>query len=97
MTVISPSIIRQLASRPGLYDAFREELMDLYHKMDRRYDEAARHYGFVCSGCEENCCQTKFYHHTYLEYLYLKEGFNTLSKDLKHTIIILERLLNELF
>ena len=55
--------------------------------MDRRYDEAATHYGFICRGCKDNCCRTKFYHHTYLECLYLKEGFDTLSEDHQHTVL----------
>ena len=87
MTIISSSTIRQLSSQPDLYDAFRKNVVDLYDKMDSRHNEAAIHYGFVCSGCEENCCRTKFYHHTYLECLYLKEGFDALSEENKHTII----------
>ena len=31
--------------------------------------------GFQCTGCPDNCCRTRFYHHTLLEYLYLHEGF----------------------
>ncbi len=95
MTIISSSIIRQLSSQPSPYDAFRKNLVDLYDKMDSRYDDAAIRYGFVCSGCEENCCRTKFYHHTYLETLYLKEGFDALSEKNKNTIIYRARAVRD--
>ena len=87
MAILSSFIMRELLSQPDPYAPFRENMIDLYDKMDCRYNEAAIHYGFFCNGCEENCCRTKFYHHTYLEYLYLKKGFDTLSEDVKHTII----------
>jgi len=48
--------------------------------MDQKYQEAADHYGFNCTGCENNCCLTRFYHYTLLEYLYIYEGFKTLDK-----------------
>ena len=51
----------------------------IYKKMDEKYNETANHYGFCCSGCEENCCFTRFYHHTFAEYLYLHKGFETLE------------------
>ncbi len=49
--------------------------------MDEKYLEAASYYGFICKGCEDNCCRTHFYHHTFVEYLYLFEGFKTLSDE----------------
>ncbi len=36
--------------------------------------------GFCCDGCEDNCCRTRFYHHTYLEYLYIHKGLKTLDR-----------------
>lgn len=47
--------------------------------MDRKYQEVAGHYGFNCNGCEDNCCLTRFYHYTLIEYLYIKEGFHGLE------------------
>jgi Fe-S-cluster containining protein len=55
-----------------------DELQALYAAMDRKYAEVAEFYGFVCRGCEDNCCMTRFYHHTYLEYLYLLKGLEGL-------------------
>ncbi len=47
--------------------------------MDKRYEDTATHYGFVCTGCKDNCCLTRFYHHTLLETLHLLEGFQALD------------------
>ena len=47
--------------------------------MDQKYQEAAEYYGFNCKGCEDNCCLTRFYHYTLIEYLYIKEGFHCLE------------------
>ncbi|MDP3285892.1 MAG: hypothetical protein Q8M56_15795 [Desulfobacterales bacterium] len=49
--------------------------------MDEKYNETANYYGFCCKGCEENCCFTRFYHHTFAEYLYLQKGFETLEPE----------------
>jgi hypothetical protein len=48
--------------------------------MDLKYKEAADYYGFDCKGCEDNCCFTRFFHHTLLEYLYIMEGYGTLDR-----------------
>ena len=58
---------------------FMEQLEIIYKKMDEKYDERAAHYGFFCGGCKDNCCFTRFYHHTFVEYLYMIEGFATLG------------------
>jgi Fe-S-cluster containining protein len=59
--------------------AFFDRLHCIFAAMDRQYGEAANHYGFHCNGCEDNCCRTRFYHHTYLEYLYIHAGLNKLD------------------
>jgi len=59
--------------------AFFDRLQCIFAAMDRQYAEAAKHYGFHCNGCEDNCCRTRFYHHTYLEYLYIHAGLNKLD------------------
>lgn len=63
------------ACRPFLSDL--ETLLDA---MDREYERVAGAYGFTCTGCADNCCQTRFYHHTLLEFTYLEKGFHTLAK-----------------
>lgn len=63
------------------YKSFLDRLRRIFERMDGAYAEAAGQYGFDCKGCEENCCLTRFYHHTLLEYLYIKEGFEALDPD----------------
>jgi Fe-S-cluster containining protein len=60
---------------PGL---LRESLRRVLDDMDAAYAQAATACGFICSGCENSCCRTRFHHHTLLEFLYLREGFNRL-------------------
>lgn len=69
-----------------IYAPFLEGLKSLFESMDQKYNEAAAYYGFHCSGCEDNCCLTRFYHHTFLEYLYLLKGFDGLSHEKKAEI-----------
>lgn len=52
----------------------------IYEQMDGEYAAAANHYGFQCDGCVDNCCMTRFYHHTIIEYRYLMAGVVRLSK-----------------
>lgn len=57
-----------------LPDHLHQAIAQLFRRMDQAYDQAAQSAGFVCNGCEDNCCLTRFYHHTLLEYLYLHAG-----------------------
>jgi hypothetical protein len=63
------------------YEPYLESLNEIYQDMDSAYENVAKAYGFECTGCEDNCCKTHFYHHTLLEYLYLIKGFKALSYD----------------
>jgi Fe-S-cluster containining protein len=67
--------------------SFFDRLKSIFTAMDRQYAEIAGHYGFQCNGCEDNCCRTRFYHHTYLEYLYIHSGFNNLAIQTKQEIL----------
>ncbi|WP_300667222.1 YkgJ family cysteine cluster protein [Desulfoluna sp.] len=58
----------------------------LFKKMDRSYAEASEAGEFSCTGCQENCCLSLFYHHTLLELLYLREGLNSLSEETLNTV-----------
>ncbi len=69
------SIPDEIKQRPRLYRPFLAQLSDLFIDMDRDYADAADHFEFHCTGCEDNCCLTRFHHHTLLEYLLLAEGF----------------------
>ncbi len=63
------------------YTSFFNKLKIIYEAMDQRYKGVADYNGFNCNGCEGNCCVTRFYHHTLLEYLYLLKGFNSLENE----------------
>jgi Fe-S-cluster containining protein len=64
-----------------------EALEALMIQMEQAYDEIASHYGFVCRGCEESCCRTVFYHHTYAEFMRLEAGLQSLPKtDLRQVL-----------
>jgi Fe-S-cluster containining protein len=51
--------------------------------MDAAYTAAAAGYGFVCTGCEESCCRTRFHHHTLLESAGLRDAFERLPSGLQ--------------
>lgn len=59
------------------------KLETVYTGMDRSYERAAGHYGFSCKPCADNCCLTRFYHHTTIEYAYLLHGFLALFRDVQ--------------
>lgn len=64
------------------YWPYLDRLAAIFRKMDEHYDKTAAKYGFVCSGCEDSCCKTRFYHHSLIEYFYFKREFESLnSKD----------------
>ncbi len=65
---------------------FFRRLADLYAAMDERYDCTAAAYGFDCRGCADNCCQTRFYHHTHIEKAYLLSAFSRLDPESREAI-----------
>jgi Fe-S-cluster containining protein len=60
---------------------FLERMEVLFNNMDRTYATVADQYGFRCRGCDDNCCLTRFYHHTWVEYFFLERGVSGLSPD----------------
>jgi Fe-S-cluster containining protein len=65
--------------QPHIFAPFIKRLKKIFASMDQKYQEAADYYDFNCKGCEDNCCLTRFYHYTLIEYLYIKEGFHGLE------------------
>ena len=63
------------------YAPFLDRLTTLFAAMDETYRKAADHYGFHCTGCEDSCCFTRFYHHTLLEYFFVREGYRALGNE----------------
>ena len=71
---------------PSVLADFTQQLKSIYASMDDAYERAAKQYGFFCDGCRDNCCRTRFYHHTLMEVAYLKEGLMTLSVDMQDQV-----------
>lgn len=65
---------------------FFKKLDRLYNKMDIAFDKAASHYGFKCNGCEDNCCKSFFYHHTFIEKDYLLSQANEFTPNIKSSL-----------
>lgn len=65
----------------------RTRVRGLFGKMDLAFDKAARGYGFVCNGCDENCCQSLFFHHTLVEKAYLHHGLSMMGEDEQKDIL----------
>lgn len=60
----------ETAEKAGLFT----ELADIFSDMDMEYEKTAASAEFSCRGCSESCCETRFYHFTWSEYLYLLKG-----------------------
>ena len=58
-----------------------ERIADLYARMEKAYDLVAQQLDFTCSGCPDNCCDSYFQHHTYVEWGYLWVGIGELSAE----------------
>ena len=70
-----------------IYAPFLGRLKRIFAAMDDTYRKAADHYGFHCTGCEDNCCFTRFYHHTLLEYLFIREAFRALDDENRQKVV----------
>ena len=68
--------------------AFLDQLQAIFAAMDREYARSAAYYQFECDGCKDSCCLTRFYHHTYLEYYYLRRWFEKLDPLKKGEIFV---------
>jgi len=68
------------------FATFIEKIRTLYSSMDRSCAEAAAHYGFECSGCDDNCCEERFYHYTLAEHIYLMDGVGYLEEEMRREI-----------
>lgn len=64
-----------------------ETLIPLYNHMDKTWNKIASGYNFQCTGCEDNCCKSLFFHHTYIEKAYFIHGFQKLDNDQKEKTI----------
>lgn len=80
----TPNQLRDICNRHA--DSLKQ-LHTVYQGMDDAYTTAARSYGFECRGCDENCCLTRFYHHTLVETVGLFAGYRALPEDKRRRIL----------
>jgi len=69
-----------------------EKLAALYQEMEIGYDQVAAKIGLSCQGCPDNCCDSYFLHHTYIEWAYLWRGLATLAPPVSETVMERARL-----
>jgi len=62
-------------------------LSEIYTTMDRAWDKTASQYGFLCEGCEDNCCKSLFFHHTFIEKAFLVHGFEQLTQETRKAVM----------
>jgi hypothetical protein len=67
--------------------SFGARLQALNAAMDAAYDRVAESYGFTCNGCADNCCWSRFHHHTLIEYIALQTGLAGLTPDRRAGVI----------
>jgi hypothetical protein len=67
--------------------AISERMARLYHDMEGAYDKLAHSLHFSCAGCPDNCCDSYFQHHTYVEWAYLWEGLLALEEKDRETFV----------
>jgi len=72
-----------LVLRPELIS----ELEELYADMEAAYDGVAKQLDHTCTGCPDNCCDSYFLHHTYIEWAYLWHGIETLTDDRRMQVL----------
>ena len=64
-----------------LSDCMIVQVEEIYKKLQSQYDRAAKILSFSCYGCPDNCCDSYFLHHTYVEWAYLWIGFRQLEAE----------------
>ena len=69
-----------------LSSQFATKIADLYSRMEQAYDLVAGQLDFTCNGCPDNCCDSYFLHHTYLEWAYLWQGLMALEPERRAAI-----------
>ncbi|MDD5757449.1 MAG: hypothetical protein PHI06_00035 [Desulfobulbaceae bacterium] len=56
-------------------------LANLYAEMEEAYSKVATLLDFSCQQCPDNCCDSYFQHHTYIEWAYLWQGLLSLPSE----------------
>jgi hypothetical protein len=69
-------------------------MRQIYEEMEREYEQVAAQLQFSCDGCPDNCCDSYFQHHTFVEWGYLWLGFRQLPETRQAEILERSRLYN---
>ncbi|MFH1981245.1 MAG: hypothetical protein ABIL58_05350 [Pseudomonadota bacterium] len=88
---MAPASLSPLFADTVWFAPYKAAVDEAYASMDAAYDDVARHYGFRCSGCEDNCCRTRFYHHTLSEMCTLFDGYSLLDSDVAAEVALRAR------
>jgi hypothetical protein len=64
------------------------DLAELYRDMESAYDRVAEQLHHNCDGCPDNCCDSYFTHHTYIEWAYLWLGLAELNEERRQQVSV---------
>ncbi len=81
MSRLLQDALTALRSIPEIRDDRGRTLAQVFGDMDRGYAQVSTDAGFICRGCDDNCCRSLFYHHTLAEHRLLMDGFNRLPPE----------------
>ncbi len=70
-----------------LSPTMRLRMEEIYRRMEAAYDEVAKSLDFGCTDCPDNCCDSYFLHHTYIEWSYLWLGVDELPKEKQQEVV----------
>jgi len=70
---------------------YLDRLAALYEKMDQEYDRVAGELDFSCAGCDDNCCDSLFIHHTYVEWIFLIRGIRKMASNIQARLVASSR------
>jgi hypothetical protein len=65
----------------NLSTAMIRQMENIYAELESAYDTVADELKFSCRGCPDNCCDSYFLHHTYIEWSYLWLGVLELAEQ----------------
>jgi hypothetical protein len=80
--------MREIKLSPELADRMGR----IYEEMASRYAQVATQLQLSCDGCPDNCCDSYFQHHTFIEWGYLWLGFCQLPEAQQADILERSRL-----
>ena len=78
--------LRPLQTVVRRHAGFIRRLETLYAEMDAHYGVVAAWQDFECRGCDDNCCRTRFDHHTLVEVTGLYQGYLALPHEVQSRV-----------